>query len=131
MDTMTPPKRSEGPAPFEAGVTLGQEKHEQEQQRAQLLVAQLDLYGKLNHDYSHERAALQYCSTAVNKVAALGGYEEPGVSVGNLSHLQARAYDSRLGLTAVTLAYRGGGRFPIQCMTLELSGARLHARPLR
>ena len=49
MDAVTLHKRSEGPTPFGAGVTLDQEEREQEQQRAQLLVAQLDFDCQLEH----------------------------------------------------------------------------------
>ena len=46
---MTAFKRMRSPAPFEAGVLLHQEEHEQEQKGAQLLVVQLD--GKCQRDH--------------------------------------------------------------------------------
>ena len=53
MDAIALQKRSEGPAPFGAGVTLNQEEREQEQQkRSQLLVAQLDCDSQFQHGES-------------------------------------------------------------------------------
>ena len=84
MDNMKPLKRSEGPAPFGAGVTLDQEEHEQEQYCTPLLVAQPELY----RQFKHGGSCLRWRARQLVKVG-FGGYEEPGVSVGNLGHLTA------------------------------------------
>lgn len=42
------------PTPFEAGVLLEQEEHDQGHEGADLLIAQPDLKRKLKHDEVHE-----------------------------------------------------------------------------
>ena len=72
---MTTPKRSEGPAPFGAGITLDQEEYEQKQQRAQLLVTQLDLNRQSDHGNSPDNAGVHANWLKVG----FGGYEVPGL----------------------------------------------------
>ena len=96
MDATALQKRSEGPTPFGAGVTLDQEEREQEQQRAQLLVAQLDFKRQLKHGGISVSAG----SAANWLKVGFGDNDDPGVSVGSLNHLTA-CMPTRRGLGCV------------------------------
>ena len=78
MDAAALQKRSEGPTPFGAGVTLAEEEHEQNcgpfAEFAELLVAQLKLDRQRNHGVSLENVG----STANWLRVGFGGYEERG-----------------------------------------------------
>ncbi len=77
MDAMTLQKRSEGPTPFGAGVTLAEEEHEQKRElckRTQLFVAQLKLYRQSNHGVNLDCAGVH----ANWWMVGFGGYEERG-----------------------------------------------------
>ena len=77
MDAMALQKRSEGPTPFGAGVTLDQEEHEQKRElckRTQLLVAQLDFERQLKHG-----GISVFAGSAANWLkVGFGDYEERG-----------------------------------------------------